>query len=223
MPARRTFPPATWLVAATLVCATALAIQERIPGNANLDFLWWNLFLAWIPWLFALLAERLHAAGRRARVAFAGCAGAWLLFFPNAPYIVTDLVHLQPDARAPVADAITIAAFAMCGLLLAFASLRRMQALVTERFGGLAGWSLIGVVSLLTGFGVGLGRVLRWNSWDVVSRPEALLVDIATRVSDPLAHERLLGVTVGFSLAFLLWYVCVWRLIEPRLQRAPRV
>ncbi len=194
------------------------------PGHYGLEFLVWNLFLAWVPLAIALVVERLRDLGPgqlRTRLAFAAGAGAWLLFFPNAPYIVTDLIHLHHDRgeRALLADGAVIGIFALTGLLLAFASLRRMQRLVVDRSGAPAGWALVGAVSLLTGAGVYLGRVLRWNSWDLLSRPDALLADLVAPLGDPLAYQRPLAVTVGFGLAFLVWYVGLFRLTESRARR----
>jgi uncharacterized membrane protein len=208
----------------SLGCFAVLAVQQRVPGHYGLEFLVWNLFLAWVPLGLAVVVERLRDLGpgqRRTRVAFAAGAGAWLLFFPNAPYIVTDLIHLHHDRgeRALLADGAVIAAFALTGLLLAFASLRRMQRLVVERFGASAGWALVAAVSLLTGAGVYLGRVLRWNSWDLLSRPDALLTDLVAPLGDPLAYQRPLAVAVGFGLAFLVWYVGLFRLTEARARR----
>jgi uncharacterized membrane protein len=200
---------------ASLGCLALLAIQERVPGTAYLDFLSWNLFLAWVPLVLAIAAGVLQRAGSTARVAAAACAAAWLAFFPNAPYIVTDVVHLEARGGALVVDAATIGAFALTGLLLAFASLQRMHGLVRTRLGSRAGWAMVAGVSLLTGFGVYLGRVLRWNSWEVVSEPGALAADVGARLADPLAHGWTLAVTFGFGAAFLAWYVSVWRLVEP--------
>lgn len=208
----------------SLGCLALLAVQQRVPGHYPLDFLSWNLFLAWVPLGLALVVERLRGAGTGrldTRLAFAASAGAWLLFFPNAPYIVTDLIHLHHDRgeRVLLADGAAIGAFALTGLLLASASLRRMHRLVVDRFGASAGWTMVGAVSLLTGVGVYLGRVLRWNSWDLISRPDALLADLVAPLGDPLAYQRPLAVTVGFGLAFLVWYVGLWRLTEARAGR----
>jgi uncharacterized membrane protein len=212
------------LAVLSLLCLAVLAVQQRVPGTYGLDFLAWNLFLAWVPLVLAVVVEHLRAGGTGrldTRLAFAAGAGAWLLFFPNAPYIVTDLIHLHHDRgeRVLLADGTAIGVFALTGLLLAFASLRRMQRLVVERFGGRAGWALVGAVSLLTGVGVYLGRVLRWNSWDLVSRPDALLADLVAPLGDPLAYQRPLAVTVAFALCFLVWYVGLWRLTESRARR----
>lgn len=208
----------------SLGCLAVLAVQQRVPGHYGLEFLVWNLFLAWVPLALAVVVQRLRATGTGrlgTRVAFAAGAGAWLLFFPNAPYIVTDLIHLHHDRgeRALLADGAVIGAFALTGLLLAVASLQRMHRPVVDRFGAGAGWAMVGAVSLLTGVGVYLGRVLRWNSWDLLSRPDALLADLARPLGDPLAYQRPLAVTVGFGLAFLVWYVGLWRLTESRARR----
>ena len=208
----------------SLGCLAVLAVQQRVPGHYHLEFLVWNLFLAWVPLAVAVVVQRLRASGTGrldTRLAFAAGAMAWLAFFPNAPYIVTDLIHLHHDRgeRVLLADGTVIGAFALTGLLLAFASLQRMHRLVVERFGARAGWAMVGAVSLLTGVGVYLGRVLRWNSWDLISRPDALLADLVAPLGDPLAFQRPLAVTVGFSLAFLVWYVGLWRLTESRARR----
>ena len=111
---------------------------------------------------------------------------AWLAFFPNAPYLVTDLIHLRTRAFVPVwYDAIMVFAFALTGLCLAFLSLWLVHRLVERRLGKAAGWLFVAVVAGLSGFGVYLGRYPRWNSWDVVTRPGELMADVAAHVQRP--------------------------------------
>lgn len=138
-------------------------------------------------------------------------AAGWLLFFPNAPYILTDLAHVTEwrTSRSvpPWFDLQLHVLFAVTGLLLGFASLRIMHELVRRFWGTTAGW-LFSVISLgLAGFGVYLGRFLRWNSWDLVRSPVSLLGDVAQQLVDPLRQPRTFGFTALFFLCLVLSYL----------------
>src|ERR1039458_10335749 len=91
---RETAIPVLALIIASGTSAALVLARILWTGNLRYSFLIWNLFLAWLPMIFALLAcEKFRrASGRDWR--FLGLAGASLLFFPNAPYIFTDLIHL---------------------------------------------------------------------------------------------------------------------------------
>src|ERR687887_630785 len=136
--------------------------------NANLV---WNLFLAWIPVGFALLLYDRHV--RRAGLAtVAGLGLLWLLFFPNAPYIVTDFKYLAGSTgREFWFDGALIGTAATTGLLLGFVSLYLLQAIVRRGVGARCGWLFVFAALGLGSFGIYLGRVLRWNSWDIFAPP----------------------------------------------------
>ena len=122
----------------------------------------WNLVLAWVPVGFAMLAWRLKAS----RSALLICGFLWLLFFPNCGYILTDLVHLRERPPVPLwFDLVLIQTFILLGLVLGFVSLYKMQNLVADFFGRWTSWLFVLFVLGLTGFGIYLGRVQRWNSW----------------------------------------------------------
>src|SRR5207253_7388376 len=111
------------LFAVSLFCVALVVVRNVHTGNVDLRYLIWNLFLAWIPFALAVFV---YDRWRRRQTGLLLCAlgGIWLLFFPNAPYIATDFVHLRQDASAPYwYDAVAIAAFAWIGVLLGFASL----------------------------------------------------------------------------------------------------
>ena len=132
----------------------------------------WNIFLAWVPLVFTLAIRRQLRvpAPRPWKLRVAGTA--WLLFFPNVPYICTDLVHLTPPRVGNFwIDPVLILLFAMNGLLLGFISLYLMQDVVTRQRGTIAGWSFDALVIGLSGLGVYIGRFLRWNSWDLLTNP----------------------------------------------------
>ena len=91
------------LVLATGVCLTMIvgrtmffhALDSGLIQRIEFRGLVWNLFLAWIPLLLALLIHAFSKDFKRLFGELAICAIAWFLFFPNAPYLVTDLVHWE--------------------------------------------------------------------------------------------------------------------------------
>jgi uncharacterized membrane protein len=196
------------LAFATAICLALLAGRVLYAENGNYSFLAWNLFLAWLPLLCSLFAY--NAYKRRSRLSWlvvAGCALAWLLFFPNAPYILTDIMHLRPRPDAPLwFDVLLVIAFAWTGLFLGLVSLSLMQALVRRAAGALASWAFaLGVLSL-SGAGIYLGRFLRWNSWDVFLSPGGILADLLNAAQHPLLHARSVAFSGLFSLFLLAAY-----------------
>jgi uncharacterized membrane protein len=93
---------------ASLFCVALVVVRNVHTDQANFRYLIWNLFLAWIPFVLAVFVyDRWRR--RRGGVLFLVLGGLWLLFFPNAPYIATDFVHLQHDPLSPYwYDAVTI-------------------------------------------------------------------------------------------------------------------
>jgi uncharacterized membrane protein len=191
------------LLASSALAAVLLALRIGLSGRLTLAFLAWNLTLAWIPWLCSTAA---WASKSRAGTAVAGAV--WLAFLPNAPYLVTDFLHLQPRAPIPLwYDIALLASFAWAGCLLAIVSLRAMHVLVTRRFGATAGWLFVAGATGLTGLGIYIGRFLRWNSWDLALRPGAVLEDLLSRGISPAAQLRVIGVTGTFAAMFLVTYL----------------
>lgn len=201
------------LVLASVFCSAMALARVKLTGRPGLLFLGWNLLLAWVPLLASLAIVRRHAPGRRpSRTGSLALGAVWLAFFPNAPYLVTDLIHLRVHRFGLLLyDVVMIFSFALTGLLLAFLSLWLIHRLVEARVGRARGWAFVAVVAGLSGFGVFLGRVPRWNSWDILTRPAELFGSLAGHVQDPLAHTRAIGVTVMmaalFTLAYLMFFV----------------
>lgn len=174
----------------------------------------WNLFLAWVPYLFSLLAAWLHRGQPRRWWLLLIPGAIWLAFFPNAPYIVTDFLHLEARPRIPLwYDILLLATFSWTGIFLAIASLRTMQWLVRRFLGAIAGWLFVTAALALSGLGIYLGRFQRWNSWDLLLHPEKILTDIAVRLANPFDNLRFIGFTLIFT-AFLL--VCYLMFISVR-------
>ena len=212
------------LAFASAICLAMLAARVVYSANLSFSFLAWNLFLAWLPLLCSLFAY--NAYKRRSRLSWlvvAGCALAWLLFFPNAPYILTDLMHLRPRPDVPLwFDVLLVIAFAWTGLFLGLISLSLMQALVRRAAGTLASWGFaLGVLSL-SGFGIYIGRFLRWNSWDVFLSPGGLMADLLDAAQHPLLHARSLVFSGLFSLFLLSAYIMFVALTHLQVEASPR-
>ncbi len=143
----------------------------------------------------------------------------WLLFLPNAPYIVTDFVHLSRVSRAPLwLDGVEVSAFAWTGMLLGFVSLYLVHAVARHRFGAAAGWvGVFGVLGLVS-VGVYLGRVKRWNSWDMLTQPGARLAQLHAHLADPASLARAAAVTVAVTVLLTAAYLVFYVLMAVRLE-----
>lgn len=199
--------------ASVLVSALAVALLlGRIVRSHTITytFLLWNLFLAWIPYLSSLWADRLHEGQPRRPLRLLLPGFLWLAFFPNAPYLLTDIWHLQERQAIPLwYDASLLSVFALAGLFLAIFSLRTMQRLARAYGGMLAGWLFVLLAVSLAGLGVYLGRFLRWNSWDLILHPHAIASDVVLRLTNPLEHPQALAFTVLSAAILLVSYLAL--------------
>jgi uncharacterized membrane protein len=211
-PSRRRLITLLGLVAGSLFCVALVLVRYAVSGSTDYFGLIWNLFLAWIPFALAVAAYdrwRRHGAGAALLV----LGALWLLFFPNAPYLVTDFVHLQHRDGAPYwYDAVTVAAFAWAGVLLGFASLFLVQTVVRQWRGVLTGWIFAGVAIALGSLGIYLGRFLRLNSWSAVEHPTLLPRIVHTVARNPFAYQEAIGVVVLFTVALGLAYFLLYSL-----------
>lgn len=174
-------------------------------------FLNWNLFLAIIPWMITtllVLQPKLHGA----KILLFGLLAVWLLFFPNAPYILTDLFHLSTKSKAPVwFDTVLVLSFAWTGLSFGLISLMDIEGLLRKNFRPIFTKTVIVILLLVASFGIYLGRYLRWNSWDIIDQPVAIMSDIGGRIADPFSHPRTWGVTIfyGALLNMIYWTIAL--------------
>jgi uncharacterized membrane protein len=191
--------------------AGAIAVRFAYTGRFEGWNLLWNLFLAWIPLVAALFVYDRHRRGARRGVLLGGGA-VWLLFFPNAPYLVTNLKELvEWTGAAPLwFDIVVVSTTAWAGLLLGFVSLYLIQSVVRAALGAAAAWSVVLASIALGSFGIYLGRFERWNSWDLFTRPRLLLADVWHHLLDPATHPRTIAVTLLFTafltVAYLTFY-----------------
>jgi uncharacterized membrane protein len=202
------------LALASALCVGALVARWVYADWGAYRFLSWNLFLAWIPLVAALAVHDLRARGATF-LRVLPLAAVWLAFLPNAPYLLTDFVHLGSRDDAPLwFDIILFGSFAWTGMLLGFLSIFVMQGIVRRAAGPVWGWVLAAGSLGASAFGIYLGRSLGWNSWDFVVRPGALLQDIWARLADPLAYPRGVGMTVALTVLLTTGYLTMYAFVQ---------
>ena len=205
------------LLAASAFCVLLVVYRRDHTGDPFYDFLVWNLVLAWVPFALALAA---YANARRGGGAVVVVLGVlWLLFFPNAPYLLTDFIHLHESLTTPLwYDALMLAACAWAGVALGFASLYVMQTIWQRAAGAVVSWlGVVGALALAS-FGVYLGRFLRFNSWDALVRPGQIADVVRNDLENPFQHPRLFAALVVLTGALTVAYLVVYSAVGARLE-----
>jgi len=209
-----------------LLCVATLETEVHETGNSFYRFLHWNLFLAWVPVLAGFGAVAANARDRR--VLTVGLGVVWLLFFPNAPYVLTDFIHLGDPGTASGPlwyVALMISSFAWTSLLLGFFSLYLMQALWRPPLGDVGSWAAVIVVLALSALGVYLGRFGRFNSWDLLIHPGRVAHTVVDGLDNPFGEPRLVAVLFVLTAFLVVGYsvVCAFAgLRTPVEPRSPR-
>jgi uncharacterized membrane protein len=183
-----------------------------IAVNMNRDLMIWNTFLAVVPlglsvWLFRW---------RKPKSNWPRSPFWWLLFatfvgfLPNAPYILTDIIHYIKLIRWGMPDSIVIFAltpqfflFLTAGWQCYVISLINLGYYLEQR--QRQRWILPAelVSHFLSAIGIYLGRFLRWNTWDVVTRPD----DLGRSLARTLSQEKpLLAIGVTFVILTLFYW-----------------
>lgn len=191
----------------TFWCCTLLAVRIVRSDTFMYGFLSWNLFLAFLPVVASLIFVEAHDAKRPLPIQLTWLA-VWLVFLPNAPYITTDFLHLRVRPPVPLwYDIALLLSFAAAGIVFGYVSLAHVQSVLQKRFGSGVSWLCAAAASMLSGFGIYLGRFLRWNSWEIVTDPTGLARDVLARVLNPWSYPRTVAVTLIYGGALLVGYV----------------
>src|SRR5690606_35100362 len=190
------FKTLTFLFCSMALSIVLLMVRMKLTREFFLLFLVWNLFLAFIPFAISFYLQT-KADLKKWQLVFSGLV--WLLFLPNAPYIITDLFHLRHSTPQLIwLDILVIVSFAINGLILYLISVTDMRQLFQQHFQTkLINWSF-SMLPFLVAFGIYLGRFLRYNSWDILHRPLQLLLDCLDYLLYPLSHLGMWLFTVAF-------------------------
>lgn len=175
-------------------------------------YLVWNLFLAWLPLIFAvrlvaLLRRKLWSSWEALATSL-----LWLVFLPNSFYMISDFIHLENVRRIDALyDSLMLTTFIYTGVVLGFSSLYLIHIQLRRRLshGVAAFW--VAVTLFICSVAVYVGRDLRWNSWDVLTNPGGLLFDVSDRLQHPASYPQMLVTTITFFVLLASMYNLLWR------------
>jgi uncharacterized membrane protein len=199
------------LVGATIVSIGFFAYGAWRNHSAAYNYLIWNLFLAWLPLLFAVrlvdvLKRKLWSSWEGL-----GLSVLWLLFLPNSFYMISDFIHLQGVQRVDLLyDAVMFTSFIYTGVVLGFSSLYLVHGQLKRRLPGRTAGVWVAATLLICSSAVYVGRDLRWNSWDIFTNPGGLLFDISDRLQHPSAYPQMLVTVISFSVLLISMYCLAW-------------
>ncbi|MFB6455675.1 DUF1361 domain-containing protein [Chitinophaga sp. Hz27] len=177
----------------------------------------WNLFLAYIPFAMTNWMER-NPSEIKHRLNWYICFVVWLLFIPNAPYIITDLFHLF-DGGVPVwFELFLICSFAFSGMLMGYMSIRSMEKMWSNRYTRWPAWLFSFPVLFLSSLGVYIGRYLRYNSWDIVKDPVTLSKDLIALFTHPWENRHAWAFTICMGVFLSLMYPLVKQRLSKDVQ-----
>ena len=183
---------APWLALALIMNLVRFAMTDV----HSYVYMNWNLLLAFIPLLALYLFERSYSKYLKVFLFF-----LWFLFLPNAPYIVTDLIHLRDVGPEWMLwfDGMMLFAYALVGVYVTAYSMIKMKNILFKKI--IHQNIFLIIISLLSSFGIYLGRYIRWNTWDIITHP----IDIALTISDILSIEYFNPLFITSILFFTLF------------------
>lgn len=163
-----------------LIFAVLLNILRIIIWHKSSYFyLLWNIFLAFIPYIISLVLVNLHKEEKINNFFLILGSLLWILFIPNAPYLITDFIHLDEVKHAPLLfDAFLLFSSALVGLLFGLYSISHIYEIIKDKFSKIKSEIILIILFILIGFGIYLGRFLRFNSWDFFTNHTSLLEGI---------------------------------------------
>jgi uncharacterized membrane protein len=198
-------PKSILLIASLAIVLNILRII--IWGKNSFVYIPWNIFLAFIPFCISYVLFYLHQEKKLNTGVFIIGFLLWLLFIPNAPYIITDFIHLGEIRAVPIIfDTLLLFSSATVGLALCFQSLFHIEEIIRTKFSKTNTSLILGFIILLISFGVYLGRFLRFNSWDIFINHTTLIKNVWKIFSQSNSHIEVYLYTLLFFLFLTLFY-----------------
>ena len=204
-----------------IIIVVALVLGYTIyADSAYYLYLIWNIFLAFLP--FFISSTILWYENKITKVGggktkpgiFISGLILWLILFPNAPYLITDIIHLGASHTAPLwIDSILLFSSAYIGVFLGLYSLSHIEHIFLLRFGRIKANLIILLAIFLSSFGIYIGRFLRWNSWDLFVNSKNFFVNIFDVFAHPLGHGDAYLTTIIFFV-FITGSYYLWKYVR---------
>jgi uncharacterized membrane protein len=212
----RSFSPTSRMLMISIAFSLSLIIVRFWYSDTfAYRFYAWNIFLAVIPYVASVRLRKSHSF----RINEGALLFLWLLFFPNAPYLITDLFHYEERPPVPFwYDVLLVTSATWNGLVLAMASLMNVELFLSRHLKKI--WVTISIVfsMLLCSYGIFLGRFLRFNSWDILSDPAQLTYTSAKHVLRPQQYPKLWVFTLLFTIFLLIIYYSL-KTLHPDIEK----
>ena len=196
-----------------------LSLRVLLTDSNRYSFIPWNLALAWIGLFIAVVLVRNLRHQRWLGWQNLSLTALWLIFLPNAWYVLTDFIHVAPTAEiSELYDIVLISLLVFIGFVLGFASLFLVHRELLRRYKPLRSYALIEAAILVASFAIYIGRDLRWNTWDVVANP-GVLINVSNNIADPFGNPRAVNVTALFFVLISVLYLAFWIFTYPPKRR----
>jgi uncharacterized membrane protein len=200
----------------TVADVVLLIFRMMLTGTHTYSFIPWNLFLAWLSFIIAGVLARSLEHSHWSSLKNILLSILWLGFLPNTWYVLTDFIHVAPTAEiSQLYDIVLVSLLVFIGFILGFASLFMVHRELLKRYSVGISYGIIEAVILFSSFAIYIGRDLRWNTWDVISNPGGLIVNVSDRLIDPFGSPRALNVTLLFFTLLSLLYLAFWIFTYP--------
>lgn len=216
-----------WALTVTVLWVVRAVITGSLEGYG---FLLLNIFLAAVPLLleplFPIIKQK--TKGVITKLALFAVAFSWLMFLPNAFYILTDFMHLNSGVLVNlpydnygtslmygrgdslfVFDSLLIVAATIFGALAGGLALFHAYTYIKKKSGEWIAGLSISTIMLLAAIGVFIGRFGRWNSWEILYYHVFIVIDLFRQLMDPAIRERFIITIVTIFLFQALCLYCV--------------
>ncbi len=215
---------ALWSLAASSGASFLLYMPVLFSGKAaTFSYLPINLLIAWAAFGSTLLLQTVLKRIRWSSWLGIGISAFWLVLLPNTFYMISDYIHLR---SVPVNSLLFYVAlftsFIINSLILGFLSIFLVHRELLKRVSARVAMLFVQLVILASSYGIYVGRVLRWNTWDIVTNFPSLVFDISDRLLHIFSYPTMISITASIYVLLASFYLLIWAFANLTVLRSSR-